>query len=134
MPFYRLKGYRRGLQWKHATSPVTPSGDCSDQRYRDGKKAVANAKRACALTNERDWVCIDVLAMAYAEDGQFAKAVEWPLKAIELATTNADKQDARSRLELYKQKKPFREEANKKWRTSPPPHSPTPSPPTIPTR
>ena len=59
-----------------------------------------------------------MLAAAYAESGDFEKAKQWEAKAIALATTGKlvtekDKQELRSRLELYKQGRPYREEARK---------------------
>jgi hypothetical protein len=56
---------------------------------------------------------IDTLAAAYAQTGDFAKACEVQGKAIKAATEKA-KNGCRSRLELYKQGKPFRDESPKK--------------------
>ena len=100
-------GAHRTLAWFQAT--------CPDQRYRHGKKSVANASRAIALSGDTTWLCSGTLAAAYAEDGQFDKAVEWQTKAIELATTgksatDKDKEELRSRRELYKQGQPYHEE------------------------
>jgi hypothetical protein len=72
-----------------------------------------NATHAHELDGSTNWRHITTLAAAYAEDSQFDKAVEWQTKAIELAATDKDKQDARSRLELDKQKKPYHEKAKK---------------------
>ncbi len=88
---------------------------CPDPEYRDGKKAVNNANKAYQLDSGEHWQCVGTLAAAYAEDGQFEKAKEWQAKAIELAKTDKSatdkkKAEARSRLELYKQGKPYREE------------------------
>ncbi len=52
---------------------------------------------------------MDTLAAACAENGEFGKAREWQTKAIEHLTHENDKKDYRSRLELYKQGKPYRE-------------------------
>ena len=79
---------------------------CPDEKYRDGKKAVEYASKACELTERPDWDNIDTLAAAYAESGDLEKAREWETKAIELAPDEKIKQDCRSRLELYKQEKP----------------------------
>lgn len=51
-------------------------------------------------------------AAAYAENGEFGEAVKWQEKAIELAPTS-EKADLRSRLELYKSGKPYRDEPKK---------------------
>jgi len=50
------------------------------------------------------------IAAAYAESGDFEHAKEWEEKAIGMAPDENSKQDCRSRLELYKQGKPFHEE------------------------
>jgi tetratricopeptide (TPR) repeat protein len=98
------------LAWLHAT--------CPDEKYRDGKKAVENTDKACQLTEGRDWSFTDTLAGAYAENGDFEKAKELESKAIELAVTNKSatekvKAEMASRLELYKQRKPYREAPKK---------------------
>ncbi len=50
---------------------------------------------------------MDTLAAAYAESGDFEEAKQWEAKVIEIAP---DWKEFRSRLELYKQGKPYREE------------------------
>jgi tetratricopeptide (TPR) repeat protein len=85
---------------------------CSDPEYRDGKQAVASATKACELTEwqERRW--IDTLAAAYAETGDFQQAVKWQQKALSMAPDD-EKEDYRSRLDLYKSGKPYHEAAKK---------------------
>src|SRR5262249_42559560 len=56
-----------GRAWFLATSP--------DARVRDGPRAVASATRACELTGWTDPVTLDTLAAAYAEVGDFDRAV-----------------------------------------------------------
>ncbi len=50
---------------------------------------------------------LDTLAAGYASRSDFDKAVETEEKALEKETDEALKSDYRSRLELYKQKKPY---------------------------
>ncbi len=100
------------LAWLYAT--------CPDKKHRDGKKAVENANKAYQLTEGKNFGCIDTLAAAYAESGDFKKAREWETKVIELAATDKsvtvkNKADAASRLELYRQNKPYREKPKQKW-------------------
>jgi hypothetical protein len=49
------------------------------------------------------------LAAAYAEVGEFDKAVEWEEKAIQLYANADDRKKGEERLKLYKDKKPYRE-------------------------
>src|SRR5439155_869351 len=82
---------------------------CPDEKYRDGKKALADATKACELTDWKDAETLDTLAAAYAEAGEFEKAVEYSQKAIDLADDD-DKPDLESRLKLYQERKPYRQE------------------------
>ena len=52
---------------------------------------------------------IGTLAAACAETGDFPKAVEYQRKANKLYTEADDKKKGERRLELYDQKKPYRE-------------------------
>ncbi len=88
-----------------------------EAKYRDGKRAVESATRACELTEWKVPECLSTLAAAYAEAGDFAAAVKWQLSAIELPRDQQRKDDYRSRLELYQARKPYRE--------APPAHAPT---------
>ncbi len=87
---------------------------CPDDKYRDGKRAVELATKACELSAWKDWGKIDTLAAAYAESGNWDNAIKYQEQAIELATDEKDKAGGRERLELYKNKKPYREEVKKK--------------------
>ena len=93
------------LAWLRAT--------CPDASYRDGKQAVTGATKACELSEWKNANAVDTLAAAYAETGQFDKAVEWQQKAIDLAPKEDTKEKGRRRLELYKAGKPYREELEK---------------------
>jgi tetratricopeptide (TPR) repeat protein len=82
---------------------------CPDAKYRDGRKAVESATKACELTRWNEPPIIDTLAAAYAESGDFAEAVKWQAKAIALLDDDKKKDDYRSRLKLYEQRKPYHE-------------------------
>jgi tetratricopeptide (TPR) repeat protein len=62
------------LAWMLATS--------KDTRVRDGRRAVAIAKRACTLSNWKNAFSIDTLAAASATAGNFADAVKYQQLAI----------------------------------------------------
>ncbi len=82
---------------------------CLDPRFRDGKRAFENASKAYQLSNGNNANNnFSVLASVYAENGDFAKALEWQGKAIDLAKTEQMKQRYLARVELFKQGKPFR--------------------------
>ncbi len=89
------------LAWIQAT--------CSDAGFRNGKQALEYATKACEQTEWKDAGFLDTLAAAYAEAGDFEKAVEWQTKAMNLAPEE-EKADYRSRLELYESGKPYRDE------------------------
>jgi tetratricopeptide (TPR) repeat protein len=89
------------LAWTLSTAP--------DDKVRDGKRAVEAAKQACELTNYKNGGYLDTLAAAYAEVGEFDKAVEWQEKALKAGDIPIKDLDAaKKRLELFKAKKPYR--------------------------
>ena len=85
---------------------------CPDEDYRDGKKAVEYAEKALKMTGEKDWNFIDTVAAAYAENGEFDKAIELQKKAVEYAPEK-ERASYESRLKLYESKKPYRSDVGK---------------------
>ena len=87
---------------------------CVDGRIRDGKKALDYARQACKLTKYKDANDLENLAAAHAELGEFAEAVKWQAKAIEMATDYGEPslRMARLRLKLFGEKKPYRDETD----------------------
>jgi tetratricopeptide (TPR) repeat protein len=85
---------------------------CPDAKYRDGKKAVESAIKACELSDWKDPTILGNLAAAYAEAGDFSNAVKWQQKAFEFPSYETDyKQTAelgRRLLKLYEEKKAYR--------------------------
>ncbi len=95
---------------------------CTVENVRDGQRAVAFATRACELTRWQDPDCLDTLAAAYAEAGNFESAVNLQIQAIRLVRQNvpslllkAQNDGVRrsvgfeDRLAFYKSRKPTRE-------------------------
>lgn len=76
---------------------------------RNGKKAVEYATTACKLSEWNNSLRLGTLAAAYAECGEFEKAVRWQKKAIEVGfDSKDDEKEARMRLKLYREGKPYR--------------------------
>jgi tetratricopeptide (TPR) repeat protein len=81
----------------------------SDAALRDGKTAVAEATQACELEKWRCAGCLEILAAAKAEVGEFDDAVRFEEKAIELRTNDpAAKSQGEAWLSRYRAKKPCR--------------------------
>jgi len=84
---------------------------CPDSKVRDGEKAVQCAGTACELTDGKSAYCLATLAAAFAEVGKFDLAVKWQQRALE--STKYDKDEgsqARLRLQLFHDRKPYRED------------------------
>jgi Flp pilus assembly protein TadD len=94
------------LAWVLATCPISV--------LRNGHRAVELAEWACKATAYTSPPLLDTLAAAYAEVGQFDKAVHTTQQAIEIVRKNPKASTAtlESRLELYKAGKPYREKKN----------------------
>jgi tetratricopeptide (TPR) repeat protein len=80
---------------------------CSAATFRDGPRAVQIA----TLLNERsrygNWSDLSLLAGAYAEVGDFDKAVEFARLSAAHAPPGAER-ERQNRVRLYERKKPFR--------------------------
>lgn len=81
-----------------------------DKRYRDGPRAVQLATETCELTDWSEADCLETLAAACAEAGDFAAAVRWQTKALEKPDERTFDNSSRRRLRLYQASRPFHEE------------------------
>ena len=92
------------LAWVLATHP--------EADLRNGAEAVQLAEQACEHTSYKQTVFVGTLAAAYAEAGQFEKAVETAQKACDLALslgqTNLLTKN-RQLLRQFKNREPYRE-------------------------
>lgn len=82
-----------------------------DIRVRNPTDAVKYAERACELTLYKNPSLLDTLAVAYAAAGRFSEAAATAENALELAQSSEYEkltEDIRSRLQLYKAKRPYR--------------------------
>jgi tetratricopeptide (TPR) repeat protein len=97
-----------GLARVYATAPVFQA------HVRDGKQALAMAKKACELSNWDEWMPVASLAAAYAELGDFEAAVEQQTKAIQMSqpAKTHDQRNNLKRLELYKSGQAYYEEVS----------------------
>jgi tetratricopeptide (TPR) repeat protein len=77
---------------------------CMDPQFRNAKQALADATRACEVSNWKDPIYLFGLAMAHAEASDFDAAVKWQTRAIELSAGRT----GQGQLELYRQGKPYR--------------------------
>jgi len=78
---------------------------------RNGPEAIENATKACELTNWKNGRYVGTLAAAYAEAGDFASAIKWQKKAIDLLTEEGrplQQPFFESRLKLYESRQPAR--------------------------
>ena len=91
-----------GIAWFLAT--------CPDAEARDGQLAVQYATKAVELKKDSDQ--LDTLAAAYAEIGDFDKAIQTQQQAIDdptAATNESWSATLRGRLKQYQEKTPYRE-------------------------
>jgi tetratricopeptide (TPR) repeat protein len=79
-----------------------------DDSARDGKRAIDLAETAQLLEEKPSADVLDTLAAAYAEAGQFDRAIETENKAIKLAPGNL-REELQKYLKLFEDHKPRRE-------------------------
>jgi tetratricopeptide (TPR) repeat protein len=92
-----------GVAWIRATFP--------EPGLRDGNKATQEALRACEESQWQESDYIDTLAAAYAETGDFERAVKFQEQALGMVgPENPRQQKMESRLALYRDHKPYRED------------------------
>jgi tetratricopeptide (TPR) repeat protein len=106
-------GFAKSLPWLLAT--------CPDATIRNGEEAVARAREDCVQTQWENGNCIDTLAAAYAETGDFAEAIKYQEQALANDRINLEmRSDFEIRLSLYQTGIAFRDTA-KKMVPRPPP-------------
>jgi tetratricopeptide (TPR) repeat protein len=93
----------KGLAWFLATHPA--------EAFRDPREAVLLAERARSITRGQDVAVLDILAAAYASQGQYDKAVSIAKEAVDVSTRlgNSDwTERIEKRLRLYEARRPYR--------------------------
>jgi tetratricopeptide (TPR) repeat protein len=92
------------LAWFQAT--------CPEDSLRNGKEALETSRRACEASNWKSYDAVDALAAAYAETGDFDKAMKYETQALNMKGVYATRRkEMQERLELYRQHKPYRKES-----------------------
>jgi tetratricopeptide (TPR) repeat protein len=89
------------LAWLRATAP--------DPENRNASEALRLAQKAVSIKG-KDPNCLDTLAAAYAEAGDYPQAVANAARALELARTGGNvalAQEIQARLERYRAREPF---------------------------
>ncbi len=90
------------LAWSLATRP--------ERQLRDGPRAVAVATKACELTAWKNAECLDTLAAAKAEAGDFRAAEQWEKRALEITHPAVMAYGEFSqRLTMYRNNQPYRQ-------------------------
>ena len=90
------------LAWLLATRP--------ERQLRDGPRAVVVATKACELTAWKNAECLDTLAAANAEAGDFSAAEQWEKRALEITHPGATAyRQFSQRLSLYRSNQPYRQ-------------------------
>lgn len=88
---------------------------CPDPMFRDGKRAIQYALKAIELDKQKCAGDLEILAAAHAEAGQFQEAIHWQSKALAMPGGTKNDSEATLRLNLYKERKPYREERSRLW-------------------
>jgi cytochrome c-type biogenesis protein CcmH/NrfG len=92
------------LAWVFATAP--------DQSLRDGAKAVGLAEQALRISGGRIPILFRTLAAAYAESGEFSKAIQTAQQGIELASSQGNSglaTELQGNIALYQEQRPLRD-------------------------
>ena len=77
---------------------------CPKAAFRDPKKSVELATRACVLTEYKDWNLLDTLAASFAANKRFDDATKWARIAIEKAPKDQH-ESIQANLDKYEKKK-----------------------------
>jgi hypothetical protein len=92
------------LAWVFATSP--------DDSLRDGAKAVQLASEALRISGRRIPLIFRTLAAAYAETGDFSKAIQTAQQGVDLANSQGNSglaNELQGNIALYQEQRPLRD-------------------------
>lgn len=107
-----IADYRESLQLNAKNSDLLNDAawlmaTCPDSAVRNGVQAVQYATEACQAAEVPIAHRFGTLAAAYAETGEFEKAIEWQRKAVEIAP-EGERDGYGERLKLYESGRPYR--------------------------
>lgn len=81
---------------------------CPDAAYRNGSKAVTLATLACNQTGWSQWQYVDTLAVAYAAEKDFAKAIDCEQRVLQVPNLDPQsRKDIQTRLNLFLNHQPY---------------------------
>jgi tetratricopeptide (TPR) repeat protein len=106
LPHHPEASHLNDLAWMLSTAP--------EVKLRDGDSAVGLVQKVIEATGDRDPNTLDTLAAAYAETGDFPKALETAREALVLAEKAGNRELAdslRKEIRLYESGQPLREPA-----------------------
>jgi tetratricopeptide (TPR) repeat protein len=81
---------------------------CPDPAFRNGPKAIADARKACDAIQWTNSTCLSTLAAAYAETTNFAEAIKWQEKSLKLGATMDTNSHGETPLQCYQSHRPWR--------------------------
>ncbi len=82
----------------------------ADDEFRDSRRAVLYATKACELTKWQDFRAVDTLAVAYANAGDFPNAIKWEQDCLSRNDlTETKRHAAEARLAAFQHSVPYRE-------------------------
>lgn len=84
-----------------------------EKRLRDATKAIQIAHRAVVLTNHRSADALDALAAAYAEAGQFDRAIDTIQEALRLGVGTPAEAAMLERKAMYERHRPYRQSSDR---------------------
>ncbi|QDU11900.1 tetratricopeptide repeat protein [Gimesia aquarii] len=113
-----ISDYKKAIKiepeyWLPHHSLVFLLAACEREEIRDGSLALKHAQQSLELLPIKFWVNYGALAIAYAETGQFEKAIETQKQAVLLAPEK-QKGKASQRVRLFSERKPYRRSSKKK--------------------
>jgi tetratricopeptide (TPR) repeat protein len=89
------------IAWLKATCPI--------DGFRNGKEALEASLEACGLTGFKNANKLDTLATAYAEVGDFDRAIQYMTKLLDMKIDSTDRKEFVERRALYRNRKPYRD-------------------------